>query len=131
MTRSTNYTGPKRSFFLTFWFAIQTKLLNEYELVLFLLFFLPMATRVHGQTTIRGRVVNASSDAPIMYASVYLQHSTDAATADSAGVFTLTTSLRGAQVLVVTAIGYQEFDYPLVIGEVKDSLRIRLKSQAH
>lgn len=142
MTRSTNYMGPGRSFFLTFWSAIQTKLLHEYGLFLFLLFFLPTATRVHGQTlptttpvhiqtTIRGRVVNASSDAPIVYASVYLQHSTDAATADSAGVFALTTSLQGPQVLVVTAIGYQEFDYPLVIGNIKDSIRIRLKSQAH
>jgi hypothetical protein len=116
---------------LIFWFAAQTKLLNEYRLLLVLLFLLPMAMRVQGQTTIRGRVINGSSDAPIMYASVYLQHSTDAATADSAGFFVLTTSLQGAQVLVVTAIGYQEFDYQLVVGDVKDSIRIRLKSQAH
>ncbi|HEX3933228.1 MAG TPA: carboxypeptidase-like regulatory domain-containing protein, partial [Puia sp.] len=130
MTRSTNYAGPARSFFWNIWFAIQTKLSNEYRLLLALPLLLPIATRAQGQTTIRGRVVNASSDAPIMYASVYLQHSTDAATADSAGIFVLTTSLRDAQVLVVTAIGYREFDYPLVIGDVKDSIRIMLKSQA-
>src|ERR1700722_750639 len=131
MTRSNDSAGPERSFFLIFWFAVQTKLFNEYRLLLVLLFLLPMAMRVQGQTTIRGRVINGSSDAPIMYASVYLQHSTDAATADSAGFFVLTTSLQGAQVLVVTAIGYQEFDYQLVVGDVKDSIRIRLKSQAH
>jgi hypothetical protein len=131
MTRAANYAGPGRPFFLTIWFAEQTKLAREYKLLLLLPFFLPIATQVQGQTTIRGRAVNASSDAPIMYASVYLQHSTDAATADSAGVFVLTTSLQGAQMLVVTAIGYQEFDYPLVIGDVKDSIRIRLKSRAH
>jgi hypothetical protein len=131
MTRSANYAGPSRSFFLTFWSAIQTRFLYEYRLLLFLPFFLPLATRVQGQSTIRGRIVNAASDAPIMYASVYLQHSTDAATADSAGVFVLTTSLQGAQVLVVMAIGYQELHYPLVIGDIKDSIRIRVKSQAH
>src|SRR5580692_8043892 len=100
------------TFFLRFWFVIQTKLLREYTLLLLPLL---MTTTVQGQTTIRGRVVNASSNAPIQYASVYLQHSTDAATADSAGVFVLTTSLQGPQVLVVTAIGFQELDYPLVI----------------
>ena len=127
------------TFFLRFWFVIQTKLLREYTLLLLPLLMTTTAQGQtpqtpppsQGQTTIRGRVVNASSNAPIMYASVYLQHSTDAATADSAGVFVLTTSLQGPQVLVVTAIGFQEFDYPLVIGDVKDSLRIKLKSQAH
>ncbi|GGB12794.1 TonB-dependent receptor [Puia dinghuensis] len=82
-----------------------------------------------GQTTIVGKVLS-ESNAPVAYASVYLKNSTDASTADSMGVFALTTSLKGEQLLIVTAIGFKELDHPLVIGEVKDTLQLKLKSEA-
>ncbi|HXB10117.1 MAG TPA: carboxypeptidase-like regulatory domain-containing protein [Puia sp.] len=77
--------------------------------------------------TLNGRILTPHGN-PISYASVSLKNSNDAATADSSGVFSLPTTLKGAQTLVVSAVGFRELEYPIVVEKVSSPLQITLKS---
>lgn len=77
--------------------------------------------------TIHGKVTD-SHGRPVVFASVALKNALDGATTDSAGYFSLETTLRGPQVLVITAIGFKDLEYPFTPGS--DTLWIRLNSTA-
>jgi vitamin B12 transporter len=62
-----------------------------------------------GQKTISGFVKDGKS-VPVAGASIYLKDTYDGATTDSSGRFLFTTTEKGAQVLVATAIGYKAFE---------------------
>jgi vitamin B12 transporter len=62
-----------------------------------------------GQKTISGFVKDGKS-VPVAGASIYLKDTYDGATTDSSGTFLFTTTEKGAQVLVATAIGYKAFE---------------------
>jgi CarboxypepD_reg-like domain/TonB-dependent Receptor Plug Domain len=82
---------------------------------------------VFGQTgVIMGKVVSERG-VPIPYASVAVRNTTDAATADSAGNFSVPTAVTGAQVLVISAIGFQDMEFPLVIDNAHIPMVIKLK----
>jgi hypothetical protein len=88
-----------------------------------------MPTGLRAQTdTLHGKVVTNHGE-PIPYASVSLKNSTDAATADSAGLFVLATTLHGTQTLVVSAVGFRELEYPVALENPPSPLQITLKGE--
>jgi len=102
--------------FLRFWFVLQTILIIGIK-----------SASAQGETrtsqspraaqtdTLTGKILT-DRGTPIPYASVSLKNSTDATTADSSGVFTLTTNTRGSQTLLISAIGFKETEVPVTIG---------------
>src|ERR1700734_1458876 len=88
-----------RQFFLCFWFAIQTILLSAYKKIYLLTLFFISTFPAFAQTNITG-IITGGKNIPLAYASAYLKNSTDGATADSAGIFSFTTLLKGSQLLV-------------------------------
>ena len=99
--------------FLPIWFVLQTSLCS-------------LPTPATAQTTITGTIAGEKSQ-PLPYASAYFKNSTDAGTADSSGAFTITTTLKGPQTLVLSAVGFKESEFPLVIEDYKHPQTFRLK----
>ncbi|HEV2480483.1 MAG TPA: TonB-dependent receptor, partial [Puia sp.] len=110
-----------RKIFLLVWFVSQTSLCLVGGPL-----YAQTATTVSTQTTVTGTVTNEKGQ-PLPYASAYFKGSTDAGTADSSGVFSITTRLKGPQVLVLSAVGWKETEYPLVIEDYKHPLTFRLR----
>lgn len=73
------------------------------SLAVFLFFCLPIA--VHGQTVVKGKVINAQSGDPIPFANVIFKGTTHGTTTDFDGNFTVRTSSQ-ADSLVVSYLGY-------------------------
>lgn len=81
------------------------------------------------QSILSGTVLDAKNK-PVSRASVYLDNTLDGGASDSAGRFRFSTTEKGAQTLVASAVGYENGGLPLTIeGELTD-LVIRLKSSA-
>jgi len=117
-----------RPFFFSFWFAMQTILLKRSRpLLLAGLSLLSVLPAFSQPGTLTGQI-QSQRGAPVPYASIYLKNSTDAATADSAGVFSITTALTGNQVLVISAVGFAETEFPIVMEDAKTRLQIKLKN---
>ncbi|HNS17675.1 MAG TPA: TonB-dependent receptor [Bacteroidales bacterium] len=76
---------------------------------LFLILFAGMLTSVSSQTTIMGRITDKSGET-IVGANVYLENSYDGTSTDVEGNFSFTTGLSGQQKLVVSFIGYVQFE---------------------
>ena len=79
---------------------------------LFLILFAGMLTSVSSQTTIMGRITDKSGET-IVGANVYLENSYDGTSSDVEGNFSFTTGLSGQQKLVVSFIGYLQFEQSL------------------
>ncbi len=78
------------------------------------------------QTTLSGTVKDAKSR-PVAGASVSLKDSYDGATTDSTGSFSFTTSEKGAQLLTVSAIGYNTGEKQLNLAGSQAPIAIILK----
>ncbi len=59
------------------------------------------------QQNITGRIADRKGN-PVSFANVYLEGSYDGCTTDSAGTFSLTTTLSGKQVLVASFVGFEK-----------------------
>lgn len=88
-------------------------------------FFFFLLFQVTGQT-ISGTVRDAKAKA-LPGISVSLKDSYDGTTTDSTGHFSFTTSEKGTQVLVVSAIGYKPYEQTITIGGETKSFEILLK----
>lgn len=66
--------------------------------------------------------------APIVGASIAIKDSYDGATADSSGRFSFITSEKGAQVLLVTAVGYKPFEQAVRV-EGEQSIAVVLREE--
>jgi len=88
--------------------------------LLFLLFFLPAI--LHGQGfTINGKIVSKESGRGLAGASVFLSNSSFGTTSSSEGVFTLNRLKPGQYTLVVTAVGFAEYNKVIMVnGDITD-----------
>lgn len=72
-------------------------------------------TGATAQTTISGRI-NDNKGRPVPGASISIKNSYDGGTSDSLGNYRFRTTEKGAQVLLVTSIGYKLLEQPVTIG---------------
>lgn len=63
-------------------------------------------------STVQGRVVDATTDKPILEANVCIRNTTLCAITDSSGNYTITNVSAGEQILDVTASGYTSVEQP-------------------
>lgn len=92
------------------------------------LIFTTFCTLTFSQTTIKGKVTDTRGQA-LAYANIYLSETYDGTSSDEHGNFSFQTSEKGEHLLVVKALGYNEFQKPLTIGESPVSLEIELQEQ--
>lgn len=108
---------------------MQTKLAKQ-SITLAALFLLLLACiNSQAQQTIKGRVLD-DKKRPIQYASVSLKSSIDGSITDSLGRFSFTTNLIGNQVLLVSAVGFQELQRSMQLPTQSTSLELILKPTA-
>jgi hypothetical protein len=93
----------------------------------FLVFILlPLA--VQAQVRLSGRVTDQKGQ-PVPRASVYLDNTLDGTSSDSAGNFSFSSSEKGAQYLVASAVGYQQVGTPLELqGTSIENISLTLKA---
>ncbi len=83
------------------------------------LFFLSMiCASSYAQSSVIGRATDSQGN-PLPGASIYLLNTLDGTSADANGNYTITTTEKGNQILVVSSIGYQTFNQPLVLENKK------------
>src|SRR5437763_5264898 len=81
---------------------------------------------VQAQTIISGSVKDAKSR-PVIGASITLKDTYDGATSDSSGRFSFKTTEKGHQTLVISAIGYKEWEQALELAGQARSFQVVLK----
>ena len=87
--------------------------------LIFLLGVFSMAAAV-GQTTVKGSVIDGTSDEPIPGVTVMIEGTTLTAQTDAEGKFSFTANVPlGEQVLVIEKIGYLTKRYPIIVNEGK------------
>lgn len=79
------------------------------------------------QTRITGTVKNPEG-VPQVYATVFILNTTEGATTDATGSFTLNTQLKGSQVLSISALGYTKLMKPIFLSDSVLVLPIVVKS---
>jgi hypothetical protein len=80
-----------------------------------------------GQVTISGKVI--SKKQPVVGASITIKDTYDGTTSDSSGNFKFSTSEKGNQLLVITAVGYKPFEQPITIAGQPITLEIIMKEE--
>lgn len=93
--------------------------MNRYLYIALFFAFIGFPLLQFGQTTVSGTVTDAQGS-PLPGANIYIKDSYDGATSDTAGVFKFTTYESGAQTLVASFVGYEDFEAPVELngGEV-------------
>jgi hypothetical protein len=71
-----------------------------------------------GQATLRGKVLNATSDKPLPGASVYLNNTSIGTVTDESGNFIIPNAINGE--LVISCVGYERILFPLGVDELKE-----------
>jgi hypothetical protein len=81
------------------------------------------------QTTIIGKVIGPQ-DEPIQYANVYLKGTSTGTVTNSKGMFKFQTNLKGSYTLIISLIGFVDYEKQLNLPSVnKYSLEIQLKEK--
>lgn len=93
---------------------------------LYLLLLVLGAVSADAQTTITGVITDAQSSEPIELATVYIQGSTQSADTDATGRYELVSDATGAQVLIVSRLGYIEQQISVDLSGSKLTLDIQL-----
>jgi len=84
---------------------------------IFLFFFLFLAAVSNGQTfSIKGRITDASTGAPLSKATVYINNTTKGTIADENGFFSLSGLPSGAYELIISFVGYNALLTPIKIS---------------
>ncbi len=100
------------------------------QFTLIILLFAIVA-QCHAQQLIKGKVQD-DKGAPIAGASVSLDNTLDGATSDTAGNFTLSTTEKGQQTLVITAVGFEAINQPIKVEDaVAQPFSFKLKNVAN
>jgi hypothetical protein len=94
--------------------------------ILFIFLFLFQALALLAQTRISGTVKDVKSNV-IPGASISIRDSYDGATTDSSGVFSFSTTDKGPQILLVSAIGYKPFEQNITLDGKTITLAIELR----
>lgn len=87
------------------------------------------SVKSYSQTIISGKIINEKNN-PVPGASLTIQDSYDGATSDSLGNYKFSLSDTGKQVLIVTAIGYEDYSDTLIIDKEPISKMVTLQSKA-
>lgn len=95
----------------------------------YLLFFLLSAGNTIAQVTLRGNVTDDNGK-PVNGASVSLDNTLDGATTDSAGAFIFTTTEKGVQTLVATAVGYSSSGTQVNVDKDVTGISLTIKNTA-
>lgn len=88
------------------------------KLISLLFFVFAVSTVLTAQNKISGKIINAKGGA-VVSANVYLEGTYDGTTSDGEGNFTFETTATGAQVLVVSALSFNELRLPIITEEYK------------
>ena len=84
---------------------------------IFLFFFLFLAAVSNGQTfSIKGRITDASTGAPLSKATVYINNTTKGTIADENGFFSLSGLPSGSYELIISFVGYNALLTPIKIS---------------
>jgi vitamin B12 transporter len=104
---------------------------NSTRFILLFLFSAIGVVALHAQSTLlSGRVFEKRSKDPLIGASVSVKGGFDGATTDTLGRFRFSTDESGAQVLLVTYVGYKPQEMPLNLdGKPQSSLSIGLEEE--
>jgi hypothetical protein len=94
------------------------------------LLLLLSAIGVQAQTYIISGTVHDTKGKALRGASVYLDNTLDGGTSDSTGAFVFKTTEKGAQVLAVSAVGYNAGGQPLSITADITDIKVVLKASA-
>ena len=81
------------------------------------------------QVRISGKVTDKSD--PIIAANVFIKNTYDGASTDVEGKFSFSTSEKGAFIVSVTYVGYEDYEKPIEIGDEDIVLNIELKAIAN
>jgi hypothetical protein len=84
---------------------------------------------LQAQHNISGTVTDTKGK-PVTGASIYLDNTLDGGTTDSSGRFRFTTTEKGAQTLVASAVGYENGGIPIDIAGDLSGLTVRIKAAA-
>ena len=101
--------------------------MREIAILLLLLIY---AFTGKAQTVIAGMVTDNKSK-PISGASIAIKDSYDGATTDSTGSFRFSTSEKGEQSLIITAVGYKGMEQRINITETTQPLSFSLKEEVN
>ena len=99
-------------------------------LLTLLLLTLALGLRAQSATLLRG-TIHDSQGQPLPGVNVFLRGTFDGTATDSTGAFQLETSQTGAQVLVLSLLGYEPQHLPLTLSGQPVPLRLRLKADRH
>lgn len=99
----------------------------DFTIFLLLMSGLLMNQLALGQVTVKGIVKNIKAKS-IYGASISIKDSYDGATSDSSGRFSFTTSEKGEQIVLVTAVGFKPYEQKLKLDASAD-LIIELKEE--
>lgn len=97
------------------------------HIVLIFLFLISSLTGLT-QTVITGSVVDNRKQ-PVPGASLAIKGSYDGATADSSGKFRFKTYEKGAQIIIVSSVGYKTVELPLTISGANIELPVTMKQE--
>lgn len=86
---------------------------------------------LYAQTTIKGKVVDKETNAPIDNVSVYISNSSNGTRSDAAGNFTLTTRSQGQFELVFSIMGYTIKMVPVNTSQPIGFLNVALSSKSN
>ncbi|HET6995610.1 MAG TPA: TonB-dependent receptor [Chitinophagaceae bacterium] len=101
--------------------------MRKYSLVLLLFVLVAGIDKAFGQTTISGKVFSKKD--PVPGASITIKDTYDGTTTDSSGNFRFTTSEKGDQLILVTAVGFRPFEQRITLGSQPVSLDINMKEE--
>jgi len=94
--------------------------------VLFISIFMIFLQNAYTQTSVSGIITDTKQN-PIAGASVSIKDAYDGATSDTSGLFHFKTTEKGAQIILVSAIGYKSFEQKINIEGQVHRLTIILK----
>jgi hypothetical protein len=94
--------------------------------ILLLAAMLPALSALHAQTVVSGTVSDNKSH-PVNGASISIRDSYDGAITDSSGKFYFKTTEKGEHVLVITAVGYKNFEQKIDLNGSAQIITVSLK----
>lgn len=83
----------------------------------------------YSQVVISGQVLSKDS-LPLAYANVYLKDVYDGGVSNDSGRFSFPTKAKGAVLLIVSSLGYQSLEMPLLIGDTALFVTAQLQNKA-
>lgn len=101
--------------------------MKKYSLLIFIVLLVAATGKAFSQSVISGKVL--SKKQPVPGASITLKDSYDGTTSDSSGNFKFTTTEKGDQLLVITAVSYKPYEQKISLSGQPVTLEINMKEE--